>query len=263
MLNEDLYNCQSNKIYPTLGDFINKDNSEGNEFTMTELLNIIKRNDPNELYKLKFINYFVNGRPIDGDEIKVYNDNDEMVQILGYLHRIDKISHDIFKVYCGLLELCDPQVISIEYIYRMMGYAYMKFRHEFHSNYTLNFYRHLRRSLAKDMKFLSNIPPTLVREFSQILLNCKESGIMPVEALMKFDLSFIKMLGISITEFDVSDLDILTKVKDCIGIDLVKENINIILNLSKKKYNYKIISKSIKEVSEDLNNSHFINNLNV
>ena len=103
------------------------------------------------------------------------------------------------------------------------------------------------------MKFLGSIPPTLVREFNQILLNCKESGIMPVEALMKFDLSFIKMLDISIAELDVSNLDILTKVKDCIGIDLVKENINLILNLSKKKYNYKIIAKSIKEVSEDLN----------
>ena len=253
MLDKDLYNCQSNKIYPTLGDFINKDNSKGNEFTMTELLNIIKRNDPNELYKLKFINYFVNGHPTDGDRIESYYDNGEMVIIIRCLIRIDKISHDIFKIYCGLLELCDSHTISIEYIYKMMEYAYMKFRHEFHSNYTLNFYRHLRRSLAKDMKFLGSIPPTLVREFNQILLNCKESGIMPVEALMKFDLSFIKMLDISIAELDVSNLDILTKVKDCIGIDLVKENINLILNLSKKKYNYKIIAKSIKEVSEDLN----------
>lgn len=50
MLDKDLYNCQSNKIYSTLGDFINKDNSKGNEFTMTKLLNIIRRNIIIRLY---------------------------------------------------------------------------------------------------------------------------------------------------------------------------------------------------------------------
>ena len=254
MLDKDLYNCQSNKIYPTLGDFINKDNSKGNEFTMTELLNIIKRNDPNELYKLKFINYFVNGRPIDGDEIKVYNDNDEMVQILGYLHRIDKISHDIFKIYCGLLELCDSHTISIEYIYKMMEYAYMKFRHEFHSNYTLNFYRHLRRSLAKDMKFLGSIPPTLVREFNQILLNCKESGIMPVEVLESLDLNFIEKLGKPVDNLSMNDFSNLSKVRNEVGDKIAIENYELIINLS-REYELKYVISSLLEFYKE--NIHF------
>ena len=42
MIVKSLYGYQSDGIYPELYDLINKDNSKGNEFTMTELLNIIR-----------------------------------------------------------------------------------------------------------------------------------------------------------------------------------------------------------------------------
>lgn len=260
MVNENLYNCQLNGTHQTLGDFIN--NSKVSKFTMTEILGIVIRNDPDELYKLKFINYFVDGHPTDGDKITLYNDNDEMNLILSYLSKIYEVSCNVFEIYCKLLKSCDPHVISTEYIYKRMKSMLYTTRSEFYSNYTINFYHHFRKSLKDDMNFLCSFPPTLIRGFDSVLSNYKESGIMPVEALKKFDLNFIKNLGISIPNLSENSLDILTKIKDIIGVNLVRDNISTILSLS-VRYNYRIIAQSIKEVSEELDNSHFINNLNV
>lgn len=218
MIVKSLYGYQSDGIYPELDDLINKDNSKGNEFTMTELLNIIKRNDPNELYKLKFINHFVNGHPTDGDRIGSYYDNGEMVIIIRCLIRIDKISHDIFKVYCEFLELFDGDSFPFSLKWMINRVRIGFYPMEFHSNYTLNFYSHLRGSLARDMKFLNNIPPTLVREFNQVLLNCKESGIMPVEVLESLDLNFIEKLGKPVDNLSMNDFSNLSKVRNEVGI---------------------------------------------
>lgn len=261
MVNENLYNCQLNRTHQTLGNLV--DNSKVSKFTMTEILGIVIRNNPDELYKLKFINYFVDGHPTNGDKISLYNDNDEMRIILSYLFKIREISWSIFKIYTELLTLCDPHIIpSAEYTYEKLRNIKLSFRREFYSNYTINFYCHLRESLEDDLNFLCSFPPTLIRGFDSVLSNYKESGIMPVEALKEFDLNFIKNLGISISNFSKNNLDVLIKIKDIIGVNLVRDNISTILSLS-MRYDYKVIAQSIKEVSEELDNSHFINNLNV
>ena len=229
MIVKSLYGYQSDGIYPELDDLINKDNSKGNEFTMTELLNIIKRNDPNELYKLKFINHFVNGHPTDGDRIGSYYDNGEMVIIIRCLIRIDKISHDIFKVHCEFLELFDGDSFPFSLKWMINRVRRGFYPMEFHSNYTLNFYSHLRGSLVRDMKFLNNIPPTLVREFNQILLNCKESGIMPVEVLESLDLNFIEKLGKPVDNLSMNDFSNLSKVRNEVGDKIAIENYELII----------------------------------
>lgn len=254
MIVKSLYGYQSDGIYPELDNLINKDNSKGNEFTMTELLNIIKRNDPNELYKLKFINHFVNGHPTDGDRIGSYYDNGEMVIIIRCLIRIDKISHDIFKVYCEFLELFDGDSFPFSLKWMINRVRRGFYPMEFHSNYTLNFYSHLRGSLVRDMKFLNNIPPTLVREFNQILLNCKESGIMPVEVLESLDLNFIEKLGKPVDNLSMNDFSNLSKVRNEVGDKIAIENYELIINLS-REYELKYVISSLLEFYKE--NIHF------